>query len=321
MLLIVVLGVVALLLAGLAAEAWTILRASAPARPSSKRLGPPKSGDSVALPRVIWTYWDSVPPPGLVEKCLQVWKRCAPDHEIRLVDRTTAWRWLDDRVAKAGFDALPSYRQSDWLRLQLLSRHGGVWMDGSTLLTASLDWVHRLHDELGAGVVGFYIDRYTTNPHCPTVENWFLAAPASDPFIAAWAKELDCALAMGENAYLEALQRDDLLDAAAQAIPADMRSYLVMHIAAGRVLQHSPDRYRLILQRAEDVAFAFHAALRWRKRHVYARLSLTPAPRLAPALIKLRSGDRAVMEKGLERGLIWHRARPWTTRPSALRAP
>jgi hypothetical protein len=181
-------------------------------------------------------------------------------------------------------------------------------MDGSTLLTTSLDWVHGLHDQVGAGVVGFYIDRYTTSPDFPIVENWFLAAPPRDPFITAWAQELDCALAMGEDAYLDTLRRGGWLEAAAQAIPDDMRSYLIMHIAAGRVLQRSPGGYRLVLQRAEDVAFAFHAALRWRKRHVYARLALTPAPRRAPALIKLRSGDRTVVESGLARGLIWRRS-------------
>ena len=34
-------------------------------------------------------------------------------------------------------------------------------MDGSTLLTTNLDWVNSLHDQIGAGVVGFYIDGYT----------------------------------------------------------------------------------------------------------------------------------------------------------------
>ena len=309
MMLIVALVVPAVLMLGLLVEVLAILRARVPLRPVSMRIGPSAPApQGVPLPRVIWTYWDALPPPALVASCLRLWQRVAPDHEIRLVDRATASRWLDAEVDAATFDVLPAYRQADWLRLQLLIRHGGLWIDGSTLLTRDLDWVHRLHAEVGTGVVGFYIDRYTTDRRCPIVENWFLAAPPNDPFIVAWADELDRALSLGEAGYLDALRRDGRLDAAAQAIPDDMRSYLVMHLAASVVLQGDPARYRLVLQRAEDVAFAFHAALRWRKRHLYARLALAPAPRRLPALIKLRSGDRSVMEKGLARGWLWRRS-------------
>ena len=302
------LAIAALLLLGLFVEAFAVLRASAPAGVSTMRLGPPPAGPSEPIPRIVWTYWAELPAPDLVARCLRLWQRLAPDHEIRLVDRSTAARWLDSPLDVAAFDALPPYRQADWLRLQLLIAHGGIWMDGSTLLTASLDWVHGLRGEPAAGVVGFHIERYTTDPRWPIVENWFIAAPPGDPFIVAWAAELDRALALGEAGYLDALRRDGLLDALAQGIPEDMRAYLVMHLAASAVLQRAPATYRLTLQRAEDVAFAFHARLRWRKRHLYARLALTPAPRRVPALIKLRSGDRAVVEKGLARGWLWRRS-------------
>jgi hypothetical protein len=309
-LLILALTTAAALLLGLFAEALAILRARVPPQVRTLRLGPTDcvAAASQPIPRVIWTYWDALPAPALISQCLRLWQHVAPDHEVRLVDRSTASRWLDTDIESIAFDALQAYRQADWLRLQLLKRHGGIWIDGSTLLTESLDWVHRLHAERGAGVVGFYIDRYTTDRRCPIVENWFLAAPSNDPFIAAWSDELDRALALGESGYLEALRREGRLDAVAQGIPEDMRAYLVMHLAASTVLQRTPTAYPMRLQRAEDVAFAFHAALRWRKRHLYARLALTPAPRRVPALIKLRSGDRAVMEKLLARGWIWRRS-------------
>ncbi len=310
MILIFALTIAGALLLGLFAEAFAILRARAPRQVSTMRLGPTAVPVQLVepIPRVIWTYWDALPAPALVSQCLRLWQRVAPDHEVRLVDRATASHWLGTEIEASAFDALPAYRQADWLRLQLLRRHGGLWMDGSTLLTESLDWVHRLHAERGAGTVGFYIDRYTTNPRWPIVENWFLAAPANDPFIVAWSDELDRALAMGESGYIEALRHEGRLDVVAQGIPEDMRSYLVMHLAASAVLQRAPGAHRLHLQRAEDVAFAFHAALRWRKRHLYARLALTPPPKRIPALIKLRSGDRTVVEERLAHGWIWRRS-------------
>lgn len=310
MMLILALTIAVALLLGLFLEAFAILRAGPPRHVRTVRLGPADvpAAPGEPIPRVIWTYWDALPPPVLISQCLRLWQRVAPDHEVRLVDRSTASRWLGTEIEAGAFDALPPYRQADWLRLQLLKRHGGLWMDGSTLLTEGLAWVHRLHAEYGGGVVGFYIDRYTTDQHSPIVENWFLAAPANDPFIIAWSEELDRALALGESGYLEALRGDGRLDAVAQAIPEDMRAYLVMHLAASAVLQRAPTAYRIVLQRAEDMAFAFHDALRWRKRHLYMRIALTPAPRRVPALIKLRSGDRTVVEQRLARGWIWRRS-------------
>lgn len=307
---ILALTLAAALLLGLFLEAFAILRARPPRHVRTWRLGPADvpAEPGRPIPRVIWTYWDALPPPALIARCLRLWQRVAPDHEVRLVDRSSASRWLGTPIEAGAFDALPAYRQADWLRLQLLRRHGGVWMDGSTLLTEGLAWVHRLHAGHGGGVVGFYIDRYTTDRHSPIVENWFLAAPANDPFVVAWSDELDRALALGESGYLEALRRDGRLDAVAQGIPEDMRAYLVMHLAASAVLQRAPAAYRIVLQRAEDMAFAFHDALRWRKRHLYLRLALTPEPRRIPALIKLRSGDRAVVEERLARGWIWRRS-------------
>ncbi len=298
--------VLAALVAAALFELAQVLLASAPAEPKTLRLGPLERGAGAALPRIVWTYWDTLPAPAIIDRCLANWRRFAPDHEIRLLDKASAARWLPAAIDAQAFGRLPPYRQADWLRLQLLHAHGGLWIDGSTLLAKDLAWVHRLHEAMGGGVVGFYIERYTSEPALPMLENWFIAAPPGDAFVAAWAAELDRALALGEPAYVEALRAAGELKSAAQDIPEAMREYLVMHLAASVVGKREHGRHRLTLLRAEDVAFAFHAALRWRKRHLYARLALVPAPVHVPALIKLRGGDRAVVERGLARGL-WSR--------------
>ena len=94
MLLIAALAILAMVCLCPGAEAVVILRAGAPAHPSATRLGAPIGVERVAIPRVIWTYWDTLPPPALVACCLQAWQRYAPDHEIRLVERASMSRWL-----------------------------------------------------------------------------------------------------------------------------------------------------------------------------------------------------------------------------------
>jgi hypothetical protein len=300
-----VLLALALAIAVLVREIARVLLARAPADPKSIEIlgGAGFAAPPSALPAILWTYWATTPVPPFVAQCIQTWRRVAPNHEIRLVDRTTVGRWLGDTWDEAAFDQLPPYRQADWLRLQLLQRHGGIWMDASTLLTCDLDWVHHRHADLGGrGLVGFYIDRYTRDLSQPMIENWFVAAAPGDSFIAAWAVELDHALALGESGYIDSLRSSGELAAVAQGIPQGMQAYLTMHLAAARVSRREPDLRCMSLVRAEDVAYAFHAAVGWRKRHLFARLALTPEPRCLPALIKLRSGDRAVVERGLARG-------------------
>ncbi len=283
-------------------ELMQILIAHPPQRPEIVRtVGDAASAEPI--PKIIWTYWHAAPEPELVRRCLANWRRFNPDHELRLLHADNAQHWL---TAEQDFSArahLPAFRQADWLRLQLLARHGGIWMDASTLLTDSLAWVHTLQAEHQASFVGFFIDRYTQAAERPMVENWFLAAPPGSRFITDLAAEFERAREMGEAAYLSELRSSGELAAVAQGLPESMQDYLVMHMAASRLLLRGVQGYRLALRRAEDSAFAYLAALRWRKRHLLARLAFTPCPARVPNLIKLRGGDRLVIERNLHR--VW----------------
>ncbi len=203
------------------------------------------------------------------------------------------------------FDQLPPYRQADWLRLKLLAHHGGIWIDASTLLSQNLEWVHTLQAEHNSEYVGFYIDRFTTRPEQPIVENWFMAAIPNSPFILVLANEFDKAIQISEDTYLRELHRNGTQSNVVQGLSTNDQLYLIMHVAAAVVLNRSEASYQLSLIRAEDSALGFHAALGWKKRHLYARLALTPCPKLLPFIIKLRGGDRRVFEQGLSRGWIY----------------
>lgn len=294
-------GLLLALLALLAWELLQILRAKAPPTVAERLVGQ-GAPRKAAIPKVIWAYWHEPVPPPFIARCLANWQRLAPDYELRLLHRHALADWLPQADLAATLDALPPYRQADWLRLQLLARHGGIWIDASTLLTRDLAWVHALQARDASEFVGFWIDRYTNAPERPIVENWFMAAVPGSRFVADLATEFDAALAAGSEAYLQALRAQGRLARVVQDLTPDFQHYLLMHVAASKLLERAPEAYRLSLQRAEDVAFALHRALRWRKRHLYARLALTPCPARLPALIKLRGAERGLAERGLARG-------------------
>jgi hypothetical protein len=287
-------GIVLIMAGLLLRELATVLRARVPTQTRAVLVGdnaPPCQDD---IPRIIWTYWQPAPAPDFIQACLTNWRRFAPDHEVRLLDRDSVMSWLPE--LRPDFDALPAYRQADWLRIHLLARHGGIWMDASMLLSRDLSWLHETRKKRAADYVGFYIDRYTTRPELPIVENWLMASVPGGRFATALAAAFDRALDEGAEALLQRLQ--------AEGQREDFQRYLLMHVAASDLLDREPQRARLLLLRAEDGPFAWHAGVGWRKRHLFARLALVPCPRVLPAVLKLRGGDRAVVERNWRRGLV-----------------
>lgn len=258
------------------------------------------------IPRIIWTYWREPSNPPIVERCQENWQRIAPDHEIRALNKNNFSQWISPDSIPDYFHHLPPYRQADWLRLQLLAKYGGIWVDASIILTQDLHWVHETQQREKSEYVGFYIHMFTANPKKPIIENWFMAAIPNSKFIADLANEFNRAITMGEAAYLAELTDQERFNDVIQLIsPKKLHTYLIMHVAASALLEKDAEKYRLALFCAEDTAFAFHSLLNWSKRTLYFKLALTPCPKNLPFIIKLRGGERDRAEKQLAKGLYY----------------
>lgn len=299
---IVILALLAIVAGLLLRELATVLRARVPTQTRAVLVGDKAPPCAENIPKIIWTYWQQAPAPAFIQACLDNWRRFAPDHELRLLDRSTADLWLPS--LRDDFDTLPAYRQADWLRIQLLARHGGLWMDASMLLSRDLTWLHETRQRAQADYVGFYIDRYTTRPELPVIENWLMASVPGGRFVTALATAFDRALDDGPEPLLQRLHAEGRHARVVQGLTEDFQRYLLMHVAASDLLDREPQLARLLLLRAEDGPLAWHAGVGWRKRHLFARLALVPCPRVMPAVLKLRSGDRTVVERNWRRGLI-----------------
>ena len=186
------------------------------------------------VPRLIWSYWHDAALPPVVAACVANWRRHAPGYTIRLLHRDTALAALDGLPLPRAFDAWPAYRQADWLRVALVGRHGGLWLDASVFLTRSPDWLLALATRQ-RGFAGFHLNAGGGGGSVawPYLENWCFAAPPGDRFVLAWEAELRQAMRHGETAYLA--QLGDARDALLAGI--DGPHYLVMHVAARVVLR------------------------------------------------------------------------------------
>lgn len=252
-----------------------------------------------AIPPILWTYWQGGMLPLAVQRCFDGWRRLHPHFELRILDAESARQYLPD-IPAALEHASPAKR-ADWIRLELLLRHGGIWVDASTILTQPLDWALAEQARTGADFVGYYLEQFTSVPERPVVENWFMAAPPASPFIAALQREFTGeAIARSGEEYIAHLRAQGLYEQALQRI--DIPAYLTMHLALQVVLLRG-GAYRLCLARAEDGPFYYHVLGRWGRTPLKLRLLFSHPSGPLPLFIKLRSPDRRRLDDYLARGL------------------
>jgi hypothetical protein len=80
--------------------------------------------------------------------------------------------------------------KSDFIRLALLQKYGGIYMDATVFVTEPLDWI--IGDGVGYSYFQAFVNQKNMNLTCqtPVVETSFLAAPPNHPFVNAWLDEL-----------------------------------------------------------------------------------------------------------------------------------
>lgn len=143
------------------------------------------SGRQPEVPKIIWSFWEggfSEAPP-LVQLCVATWSKYSGIEDIRLLDMDSISQYLKPRDLPRTFKSLPVQMKSDAIRLAVLARHGGVWLDASTLVTAPVDQF--LRDAVrDAGLFLFQ------NGKNGKGGRWFeigvLAATPRNPFVSRW---------------------------------------------------------------------------------------------------------------------------------------
>ena len=90
------------------------------------------------LIKILWSYWDG-PDNNLNKRCLNSWKRFLPEWDIRLLNNNTLEKY--HILKPSTYNQLISTTKSDVIRLNLLYKYGGVWLDASVLLHQNFDWI------------------------------------------------------------------------------------------------------------------------------------------------------------------------------------
>lgn len=162
------------------------------------------------VPRIVWMLWfqgwDTAPP--LCVHMLQTWRLFNPTWDIRAISRANFPALLGDSFKeyqalrqqmnlgdKLGLSAeqreafgevlIPPASESDLLRLYLLEKYGGAWVDATNLCRRPLDdW---LPDAAANGFFAFYPDLQSPEHHgVPHIISSFIVTSPGHPLVVEW---------------------------------------------------------------------------------------------------------------------------------------
>jgi hypothetical protein len=138
------------------------------------------------IPKIIWSYWDDPNVPEFIQKCRYTWEKFNPEYTINFINNDNLKFFVGEEEAQKikdwKFNDSPQ-RMSDLIRLSVISKFGGIWLDASIVCFNSFDWVQ----SDGSDVIVFSIKEISVEP---CIESWFIAAAPNNKMICDWNEEM-----------------------------------------------------------------------------------------------------------------------------------
>ena len=135
--------------------------------------------------------------PDIVKKCLQTWEFHHKNWQIVKLDKHNLSDYIDvdEYLSKGQRDTMSTNHYANIIRLALLKKHGGFWVDATDYCVKPLDsWVYPY---LRAGFFAYSPD-FNRESYAPSryIANWFIYAERDNYIVRRW---LDKSLAFWKN--------------------------------------------------------------------------------------------------------------------------
>lgn len=212
------------------------------------------------IPNVIWTFWDG-DVPALVNNCIESWKKHNPEYEVILLNKENVKKYLPDKdLSKTKHVNDIVQRYSDYIRVHVLAKYGGIWLDSSVICQKPLDWIHDIQNKTGAEYIGYFTENMTLPElleKSPVLENWAFFCSPDSQFVKDWRDEM-----MEYTKYDSYLEHSNEIVKSGvnpQKIPGAPNNieYFGMHLVAQKLLQEQREKYNLHLMCAEETALSY----------------------------------------------------------------
>ncbi|MEM6845178.1 MAG: capsular polysaccharide synthesis protein [Bacteroidota bacterium] len=124
------------------------------------------------LPKRIWILWfqGKENMPEVVKSCYASWQHHNPDWEVNLLDGSNYDKYVDVKeIFENRETEIPVEKRSNIIRVNLLKKYGGVWVDATCYCIKPLDnWLPQ------CATSGFFAFSRPTRDKM--IDNWFLAS-------------------------------------------------------------------------------------------------------------------------------------------------
>ena len=86
--------------------------------------------------KIIFSFWEPQNKiPGYLSLCIKTWKHFLPDYQIKILDYSTLKSYLGDELySNIICKNMPLSMQADAIRVALLKKYGGLWMDTDSII-------------------------------------------------------------------------------------------------------------------------------------------------------------------------------------------
>jgi len=204
------------------------------------------------LPKIIYGYWDNLEENKLINAHIDTWRRNIPSEwKIEIISKKNILNYVDNDFYNK-YKNLPAFRFSDFLRVYLLSKNGGVWMDAATIIINGKflnDYYNEMHKNKYDLLVYELSDHSTYNQ--PYLENWFIMCPKNSRIITDLYNQFSNAFDMGFINYKNNILKPNI--DLSKTIKYGNNTYHMQHAIIHYLLKNN--KYNLNIKDANESMF------------------------------------------------------------------
>jgi hypothetical protein len=241
------------------------------------------------LPKQIWCYWDSGTLPKDIEEYYQNNKSILDDWNITFLTNENLSQYIDVSAIPNNYNSLVIQAKADYIRLAVLYKWGGTWMDASIIVNSkeAMEKLYTETSERKAQAPLFTLGGPRPDPSF--IESWFIMAPRESPVIGAWLHEFRFAVEITLVEYERYIHSNKY-----SINPRIYLPYLTIHACMQVILQKHPElREMMILHPAEDDMYRIHVESYWNLSRIAD--AVKRGHKHIP-YVKLRSIDRGALK-------------------------
>jgi hypothetical protein len=221
--------------------------------------------DSYVLPKVVYGFWDNLDENIIIQSHIRSWRRhLSAEWEIIILNKDNVYKYVDESfINKYGSGELDATRFSDFLRIELLTKNGGCWMDASIFILNG-KFLDDMYNEMILNQYDGCFYEYkelTQDISQPHIDNWFMMAPKGSKIISDLYYEFERAFDMDFLKYKfdVLLPSGILMD---RTVGYGDSTYLLQH-AIFHYLYKQGNTYNIVLKNASESMYKIQSIFAW----------------------------------------------------------